>query len=130
MTHVLYPIFEEKSIGNCLRYARGLPSHAHRRRQQQPGRVRQVGTSYFQKHTWHMFYTEYFKRNRLEMVSDMSDASKLCLSMSTRPSPTNVYEFQKLTYTCHMFYIGIQFFKRNRLRMIPDMSEASYGHAH
>ena len=24
MTHVLYPIFQEKSIGNGLRYARGL----------------------------------------------------------------------------------------------------------
>ena len=100
MAHVLYPIFQEKSIGNALKYVRGLLvmlidvdnvnqaeshkwvrhilkntyetcfmsnfsreidwewsqicqrslSHAHRRQQRQPGRVPQVGMSYFKKH--------------------------------------------------------------------------------
>ena len=59
-------------------------SHAHRRRQRQPGRVPQVGTPYFQKHIWHMFYIQFFKRNRLGMVSDMSEASKSCPSTLTK----------------------------------------------
>ena len=58
-------------------------SHAHRRRQHQPARVPKVGTSYFQKHTWHMFYIQYFKRIRLEMVSYMSETSKSCSSTWT-----------------------------------------------
>ena len=49
-------------------------------RQHQPGQIPQVGTSYFQKHTWHMFRIQIFKRNRLRMVSDMSEASKTCCS--------------------------------------------------
>ena len=36
------------------------PSHAHRRRQRQPGQVQQVGMSYF-------LYIQFFDRNRLRM---------------------------------------------------------------
>ena len=92
-------------------------SHAHRRRQHQPARVPKVGTSYFQKHTWHMFYIQYFKRIRLGMFSDMSEASK-----STRPSPTRGYVIFLKTHIL-MFYI--QFFKIYRLGMVSDMSENS-----
>ena len=66
-----------------------------------------------------------FKRNRLRMVSGMSEAFKSCSSTSTtstRPSPTSGYIiFQK--HTWHMFYI--QFFERNRLGMVSGMSETS-----
>ena len=67
---------------NGLRYVRSGASKS--------GRVPQVGMSYSQKHTWHMFYTQFFKRNRLGMISDMSEAPKSCPSTSTtstRPSP-------------------------------------------
>ena len=109
--------FQEKSIGNGVRYVRGLqvmlidvdnlnqaeshkwvrhilkntyvtcfisnfsieidwersqicqrpPSHAHRRRQPQPGRVPQLGTSYFRKHTYmtHILYPIIFQEKSI-----------------------------------------------------------------
>ena len=48
--------------------------------------------SEFVKIIKNMFYIQFFKRNRLGMVSNMSEASKSCSSTSTtstRPSPTS-----------------------------------------
>ena len=47
MTHVLYPIFSREIDWEWSQVCQRPPSHAHRRRQRQPGRVPQVGTSYF-----------------------------------------------------------------------------------
>ena len=43
------------------------PSHAHRRRQPQPGRVPQLGTSYFRKHTYmtHILYPIIFQEKSI-----------------------------------------------------------------
>ena len=66
--------------------------HPHRRRRRQPVEARQRVRQNHQKHVWNMFYIQFFKRNRLGMVSNMSEASKSCSSTSTtstRPSPTS-----------------------------------------
>ena len=72
-----------------------------------------------------MFYIQFFKRNRLRTVSDMSAASKWCSltsTRSTRLSPqVGTSCFKK--HIWHMFYI--QFFKRNRSGIVSDMSDAS-----
>ena len=54
----LIPNFQR--VINGLRYVRSGASKS--------GRVPQVGMSYSQKHTRHMFYTQFFKRNRLPHV--------------------------------------------------------------
>ena len=50
MAHVLYQIFQEKSM-EMVSVCQGFPSHAHQCRQRQPGQVLQVGTWYFQNTT-------------------------------------------------------------------------------
>ena len=65
--------FSREIIRNGLKYIRGLlVMQAHRRRQHQLGL--QVGTSLFQKQTWHMFDIQLFQKNL--MVSNMSEAFK------------------------------------------------------
>ena len=88
----------------------GPPSHAHRRRQR-PIR----GYDIFSK--THMIHVScpIFKRNRLRMVSDMSEASKSCPSTSTtstRPSPSSGYVIFSET---HMVPVLYPIFKRNHL---------------
>ena len=54
IVHVSCQFFKRNQLV-MVRYVRGPPSHAHRRRQRQPGQVPQFGMAYSQKHTWHMF---------------------------------------------------------------------------
>ena len=56
-------------------------------------------------HMAHMFYTLFFKRNQLGMVSDMSEASKSFSStstMSTRPSLTSGLVIFLKTHMAHV----------------------------
>ena len=56
--HILKNTYDKWFISNFSReidlewsqISQRPPSHAHRRRQRRPGRVPQVGTSYFKKH--------------------------------------------------------------------------------
>ena len=50
MAHVLYQIFQEKSM-EMVSVCQGFPSHAHQCRQRHPSQVLQVGTWYFQNTT-------------------------------------------------------------------------------
>ena len=54
-----------------------------------------------------MFYIQFFERNRLGMVSGMSETSKSCSSTSTtstRPSPTSGYVIFSKTHMTHVLY--------------------------
>ena len=53
-----------------------------------------------------MFYIQFFLRNRLRRVSDMSEASKSCssTSTSTRPSTTSGYIIFSKTYMVHFIF--------------------------
>ena len=110
----LIPNFQR--VINGLRYVRSGASKS--------GRVPQVGMSYSQKHTCHMFYTQFFKKNRLGMVPDMSEASKSCPSTSTtstRPSPSSGYVIFSKTHMAHVLY---PIFQEKSLGMVSNMSEA------
>ena len=71
-------------------------SHAHRR-QRQPGLAPQVGTSYFQKQTWHMFCIDFFKKsigNGLKYVRGL----KVMLI-----DADNVNKAESHYWVCHIF---------------------------
>ena len=61
MTCVLYPIFQEKSIGNGLRYVRGLKVMLIDVDNVKPGRVPQVGMPYF-RNTYDTCFIPNFSR--------------------------------------------------------------------
>ena len=142
MTHVLYPIFQEKSTENGLRYVRGLQVklidgdnvnqakyHKWVRQRRQPVIARQRVRQNYQKHIWHMFYIQFFKRNRLRIVSDISEASTSCPSTSTtstRPIPSSGYVIFSKT---HMAHVYIQFFKRNHWEW-SQICQRPSSHAH
>ena len=88
------------------------------------------GRHILKKHIRHMFYIQFFKRNRLRLVSDMSEASKSCSSTSTpstRRRPTNGYVIFKKKHIWHMFYI--QFSREIDWELI-QICQRPQSHAH
>ena len=104
----------KNTLGTCLipNFQRVINGHRYvRSGASKSGRVPQVGMSYSQKHTCHMFYTQFFNRNRLGMVSDMSEASKSCPSTSTtstRPSTISGYYIFSKICMAHFLYPTFQ----------------------
>ena len=73
VAHVLYSIFQEKLIGNGLRYARGLPSHAYWRQQRQPGWIPQATSCQviFSKTNMANVLYPFFLKKSIRMVWNM-----------------------------------------------------------
>ena len=114
-------IFQEKSIGNGLGYVRGLQVMLI-----DVDTINQTEAHKWLRHIKKNTHGTFFKRIRLGMVSDMSEASKPCSSKSTtstRPTPKIWYFIFSKTHLVHVY---IQFTKRNRLGMVSDMATKSH----
>ena len=101
------------------------PGPLHGRRERHPHEAHQVEEKSIQLYILYMFYVQFFKPNRYELVSWMSELTRSPSGTSRATSwwsTARVY-FLLNTYVLYMFYA--QFFMTNPYKLVLKMSEST-----